>query len=215
MSVPNDWERVRHQVAILGYVVNEQTEESMQDISVTITAGPSEFMERLSLLRDLYGEERWERMKERPDQTRTAHDGSFYFLDLPAGDYTLRASSPGNSRRFGSKEETATVSQNEDGIVLDRVSFEIPATTLTGQVTSAADDSGDSIQMAEVRLVGSGERTFSDGAGNYSLVGIEHGERKVVVEAVSYQSMTATVTIETAGDIETHDFSLSPENLAE
>ncbi len=219
MPVLHKWEKVRHQVAILGHVRNAQTDEALEGIVVRISDGPPEFMERVSFLEQLYGEENWAEMKVRLDQTRTARDGNYHFMDLPEGDYTLLASFSQATRRFGSDERTATVA-HDNGIIWDRVNFQLPVSTLKGRVTSAEDDGDanddddddEAIHMAEVRVLGSGERTFSDGDGNYSLVGIEYGERTVAADAMGYHGEIATVTIAAAGAVETHDFSLMPES---
>ena len=216
MALLHDWEKVRHQVAILGHVTNAQTGEAMEGIVVTITAGPPDFMERVSILRELHGEETWKKMKDRPDKTRTARDGRYYFMDLPVGDYSVVASFPHSTRRFSDDEGVATVASGDHGSVWDRLDLQLSVSTLKGRVTSAEDDDDDeAIHMAEVRVVGSGERAFSDSDGNYSLVGIEYGERRVEVEATGYHGQSTVVTLAAAGEVETKDFSLTPKSPAD
>lgn len=164
----------------------------------------------------------WAAMTERPDRARTAPDGLFYFLDLPDGDYTLTASLAGMGRRYGTAQATATVSRDENGnfkrAFLD---LALQATTVRGKITGPSHRTG--VAMAEVRVKGSGERTFSDVQGQYVLSGIEPAvvkngasagsgppitKRTVLVFAQGYRSASKHVALNEAGAVETLDFEL-------
>ena len=207
-----DWEEVRHQVAIAGRVTDAQTGSAIEGIIVRINDGPAEFMEQVDFLRQLHGQASWSSMIERLDQTKTARSGHFHFLDLPDGAYVLEAVYPRPTRRYAAVQTDATVSRDGERIVWAKADMALPPTTLKGQITNAesVDDDDDTIPMAEVRLMGSGERTFSDSEGNYSLVAIEYGERTVLARAQGYDEATATLMIDAAGSVKVHDFSLMP-----
>jgi hypothetical protein len=186
-------ESTRHQVAIAGNVTDAQTGAPIGRARVEISSGPAAFTDRLALQAKQYGE-RWVAMEERPDRTRTAADGHFHFLDLPAGDYTLIASLPGSGTRYDTAQAEATVSRDAEGtIAMARLDIALPPTALKGQITNQG--SGDPVVMAEVRMKGSGERTFSDGEGRYLLAGLEAGERVMLVSAQGYESSRRNVQI--------------------
>jgi len=149
-------------------------------------------------------------MAERPDRTRTAVDGHFHFLDLPDGDYTLAASLPGSGSRYATVQADGTVSRDAEGnIDMFVADIALPPTALEGQVTDQA--TGDPVAMAEVRMRGSGERTFSDARdetkGRYLLTSLEAGERTVVVSAQGYGTVTRTVSL-SRGDTAELDIAL-------
>ena len=56
--------------------------------------------------------------------------------------------------------------------------------------------------MAEVRIKGSGERTFSDAQGQYVLAAIEPGTRTVQVTAQGYKPSVQVVKLPQAGATE-------------
>lgn len=184
----SDWEIVRHQVAIAGRVTDLQTGQPIGGAQVEITDAPAEFKTWLAMRAIQYGD-RWAALAERPDRTRTAADSHYHFLDLLAGQYTLVASLPGAGTRYGQSDEVkVTVSQDKDGkYTLDPAELELPPTTVQGRVT---DQKRSPVAMAQVRVVGSGERTYSDTAndtkGHYRLTGLEAGDRTVVASAQGY-----------------------------
>jgi Carboxypeptidase regulatory-like domain len=194
-------EPTRHQVAIAGRVTDAQTGRALVAAQVAITAAPAVFTSWLQL-QAKQREDRWPTMDERPDRTRTATSGHFHFLDLPAGQYTLTASLPGAGSRYGTADVKARVSlsrsrSDPDKITLVTADLALPPTTLKGQVT--ATDAKQPLLMAEVRIQGSGERSFSDAQGNYLLVGLEAGTRTVHVSARGYKATSTTVKLGPAG----------------
>ena len=206
----SDWEIVRHAVAIAGRVTDAQTGRAIGRARVSITDGPLAFNEWLANYAKQYGD-RWETMMERPDQIRTAADGHFHFMDLPDGQYTLRASLPGSGTRYGTTQKAVTVSRDAQGSITIAVAdVALPPTTLKGRI---AKQNNEPVVMAEVRVRGSGERTFSDGQGHYLLTGLEaskKGERILVVSAQGCQKVTKNVLLDQAGVEKTLDFVLVP-----
>jgi hypothetical protein len=145
-------------------------------------------------------------MVERPDQTQTAADGHFHFLDLPDGDYTLTASLPGFGSRYGTAQRQVTVSRNAEGrILMAPADIVLPPTTLKGRIVGQNDNP---VGVAEVRVQGSGERAFSDGQGNYLMNGLEVGKRTVAVSAQGYQSASQAVVLGEAGNVQMLNFTL-------
>lgn len=201
------WEIARHRVAIAGRVTDARTGQPLPAARVQITAGPPAFSGLLPLLAKQHGA-RWETMAARPDRTRTASDGFFHFLDLPAGQYTLAASLPGSGSRYGTATVQVTLAADGQGNVpMQTATLALPATTIEGRVSGPADAA---VRLAEVRVQGSGERTWSDAQGNYVLSGVEAGARKLTISARGFQTKSETVTLGQPGASTTHNVNLSP-----
>jgi Carboxypeptidase regulatory-like domain len=201
------WEIVRHRVAIAGRVTDAQTGRTIGGAQVRITTAPAAFTDGLALRAIQYGAG-WTAMAERPDRTRTAPDGHFHFLDLPDGQYTLTASLPGFGSQYGTAEKQAIVSRDAQGnITMAAADMALAPTTLKGRIT---DQEGNPVAMAEVRVKGSGERTLSDGQGQYLLTALEVGQRTVLVSAQGYQPASQTALLSPAGTVQTLDMTLVP-----
>jgi hypothetical protein len=190
-------EPTRHQVAIAGRVTDARTGKPIGGARVEIVGAPPEFTAWLAIQARRHGT-RWAGMAERPDRTRTAADGHFHFLDLPDGDYTLIASLPGSGTRYDTAQADARVSRDAGGnIAMATANVALPPTALEGSITDQA--TGDPVAMAEVRVKGSGECTFSEARdetrGRYLLVGLEAGERTIVVSAQGYGTVTRTAPL--------------------
>lgn len=195
------WHQVRHQVAIAGRVTDTQTGQAIGQARVEIGAGPAAFTGWLAGQAMQYGE-RWAAMAERPDRTHTAPDGHFHFLDLPPGRYTLTASRPGAGSRCGQAQKKVTVrAPAADGkIALVAADLALPPTTVKGRVTQQGTTRP--LVLAEVQVQGSGERTFTDGQGQYMLTGLEASAgraRTLRVSAQGYQPATQTVLLDKPG----------------
>ena len=198
------WEKIRHQVAVAGRVTDDETKKAIGGALVKITDAPEAFTDWLAVRAEQYGD-RWETMVERPDQTITVADGHFHFMDLPDGAYTLTAELPGYGTRYGTAEVEATVERDADGnITMSTADITLTPTSVKGRITN---NEGSSVLMAEVRVKGSGERTFSDGNGEYSLTGLEAGSRTVQVSAQGHQPKNEDVQLG-EGDTETLNFAL-------
>lgn len=203
---------VRHHVAIAGQVTDAQTGKIIAGALVAITAAPAPFTDRLSLQQKQYGDQ-WETMVERPDRTRTRADGHFHFMDLPAGQYTLAASLPGQGTRYGTAQATVTVALDANGnIRLVTTAIVLAPTTLKGRITAQAANEPEPVPvfMARIGVKGSGESTFSDKEGNYRLIGLEVGTRTVQVVVKGYQTDVSTVALGPAGAEQTLNVTLSP-----
>ncbi len=200
------WDVVRHQVAIAGRITDQRTGKPLPGARVTIT-GPPAFTARLALQAQQYGD-RWERMSERPDRTRAAADGHFHFLDLPAGPYTLTAVLPDAGSRYGPRTIAVEVARAEGGeLALVAADLALPSTSVTGRIVQSDDAA---VAMAEVRIRGSGERTFSRGDGKYLLSALETGTRTLLASARGYQQATQIVELGEAGEVRTVNVTLQP-----
>ena len=143
-----------------------------------------------------------------PIRQLTAADGHFHFVDLPDGSYTLTVSLPGSGTRYGAAQAPATVARTAQGKITMAVSdLALPPTTLKGKVSGP---NAINVVMAQVRVSGSGERTYTNSQGQYLLAGLEVGNRTVIVTAQGFQPVTQTVTLGTAGSERTLNFSLVP-----
>jgi hypothetical protein len=236
------WQTVRHQVAIAGRLADAGTGKPVGGALVSIAEGgmPAAFRRLLEARAMQYGNA-WMAMTERPDRTRTAADGIFYFLDLPDGDYTLSASLPRMGSRYGAATVNAMVSSKpEKKDEADKseepdkggkpkhkhpdyervfVELVLRATTVHGKIIGANHKNG--VAMAEVRVKGSGERTFSDTQGHYVLAGIEpidpkedvpadddRLKRTITVLAQGYQPKSQKVALNKPGEEAVLDFEL-------
>lgn len=201
------WHVVRHQVAIAGWVTDGETQKPIAGAVVTIESMTAKFKSTLELKSMQHGD-RWKTMTERPDRTTTAPDGHFRFLDLPDGKYALGASLPRAGKRYGPGQGEATVSRDHTGrLRMAAVNIMLQPTTVKGKVTATGQKTG--VVMAEVRVKGSGERTFSDVKGEYVLAGIEPGKRIVQVFAQGYKPAAEQAHLKTPGTSQTLNFALA------
>ena len=199
-------EKTRRQVAIAGTISDGQTGAAIRGARVAIVAGPATFTDALALRALSFGAA-WATREQRPDRTRTAGDGHFHFLDLPAGDYTLETSLPERGSRYGTTRTDITVSHDTSGkIAMATADMSLSPTTLEGRISKKT--TGDAIALAIARIQGGDEHTFSDSKGRYRLVGIETGPRTLVVSARGYAPIKRTVTLAAAGTVVEESFSL-------
>lgn len=203
-------EPTRHWVAVAGRVTDARSGKPLSRATVEITAAPAAFESWLELRRRRYGD-RWPSMAEREDRLRTAADGHFHFLDLPVGEYTFSASLPAAGSRYGRSTADVEVGFDSEGNPnLATADLALPPTTVEGSLTEAGSLAAP-VAMAEVRVVGSGERTFSFDDGFYSLRGLEKGQRVLRISARGFLAPPPqTVDLAEAGDVVTLSVELSP-----
>ena len=95
-----DWEIVRRQVALCGLVTNREG-IPLGTARVTIVRGPKAFnalVKGSTAAAQASGDD-----QARRDVTETRPDGIYFFMDLPAGDYTVAAEDPHNHDRGENK----------------------------------------------------------------------------------------------------------------
>jgi hypothetical protein len=206
----NGWDIVRHRVAIAGRVFDAGTGKPLSDAEVVIDKMPDTFKKRLDAVMMPYAN-RPSTAVERPDKTRSRPDGLFYFLDLPDGKYSVRASVPSYGNRYGKAEQPATVSRDANGDTkIPFVRCALQPTHVKGKVTGTGQESG--VALARVRVKGSGERGFTDAQGQYTVAGIEPGKRTLLVSAQGYRTESQAFTLQEAGASHTLNFTLTREN---
>jgi hypothetical protein len=104
----SDWEITRHQVAVAGRVVDE-SDKPVAGAQVTLMLLPKEGGQRSSR----EGTDQQE-LNPRCGQTFTKADGIFFFLDSPAGEYSVECL---NSRSGLRANKTVSISWKQDGTV--------------------------------------------------------------------------------------------------
>lgn len=210
---------VRHQVAIAGQVSDKETGLTIGNAIVEITAMPEKFKTKRSLQALQYGSE-WETLLKRCDRTTTAPDGFFYFIDLPPGEYTLTASLPSAATRYKQAKTTVTLPPPPEDIP-NSPKFTLANLTLSpsgirGKVTDLQDVA---IARVNVKILGSGESTTTDGQGNYQLIGLEAPKKegdqrqvKVVFSAKGYREIIEDLQFSLGEVLEDKNFKLTKQN---
>lgn len=112
MKTWSPWEVIRHQVAICGQVVDTRG-HPVSGIHVTIVSMPEAFSNRVSASARIARSKPVDTEKGL-DRTLTKDDGSFYFLDLPDGKYTLNVS---DAQMGLQDQKETTVSWDKNGEV--------------------------------------------------------------------------------------------------
>ena len=112
MKTWSEWETTRAQVSIAGRVLDEGG-RAVPEADVTITAGPAPPASGLAAAPETVAAERKHEARV-VDSGHAAIDGLYYFLDVPAGTYTVR----GVDRRSGTEAaKTVAVTSGVDGKV--------------------------------------------------------------------------------------------------
>jgi hypothetical protein len=140
-------------------------------------------------------------------QTVTRGNGLFYFLDLPDGTYEVRAFLPGSGTRRGAAKKQVKVSRDDQGnIRMEFLDLPLTATSIRGTVNGPGKDR---VMLAQVRLKGSGEQTFTDRDGRFFFSEVEAGNRTVQVVAQGYKPASKVVRVSSAGTEHHVDFVLA------
>ena len=139
------------QIAIAGRVLERETEEPISGAMVEIIEMPDKFRAILSLKALQYGSQ-WEKISDRADRKISANDGSFYFVDLPPGEYQLKASLPGSGTRYQNGEPKVSVSSPiNDVIPTTMTDIVLEPTGIKGKITDA-DEANKAIVNAKVQI---------------------------------------------------------------
>jgi len=187
-----------HRVILSGQVSNAATLAPIARARVDLIEVPEAFTRWLAARALKYGD-KWDALEERPDRARTAADGTFFFLDLPPGDYTLQASLASAGQRLGAYTLQATVPERSAQTAPVSVDLLLPPTALSGSVRLGGPDGIETpIPLAKIRLDGSGEQVFSDADGNFLLHSIEPGDRVVRISAQGYEGFSQTLSLAAA-----------------
>ena len=217
------------QVAIAGRVLDGKTDKPISGAIVEIKEMPKKFETILSLKKLQYGAQ-WEKMSDRVDRKITASDGAFYFVDLPEGDYRLKASLPSGGTRYREKEQPVHVSSAIENVIPTTpkdIVKEIIPTSITKIVLEPTGIEGTisdvnppkkAIVGAKVQIEGSRENTFSNQDGKYSLLALDaspSGQRTVnlIVSATGYQEVSQSLEIKQGEVISDQNFSLEKEQI--
>lgn len=147
----------------------------------------------------------WVEVVELNLQTQTAEDGSFFFINLPAGSYTLAISVPQLGTRYGIQNQNVTVS-NAASSTLTLVNVQLVPTSITGQVTD--NNTKQAIANALVQVLGSDIQVLTNSQGQYVILGIPVCKPTVQVLAQNYQTSQSQPVQLSQGQESTVNFSL-------
>jgi hypothetical protein len=104
--------------SIVGAVTDSATGATIAGATVQLGGTfPVDFAARLQAGAARYGAS-WDALAERPDRTQTRYDGSFGFLDLPAGTYALTVTVPAGGYSSPAATGSATVAANAKAAVV-------------------------------------------------------------------------------------------------
>jgi hypothetical protein len=174
-----------HRAAIAGRVLDGLARSPLAGATVTITSGPKAFMDRVAALKQ-------GRPDATPDRVLTSRDGFFRWLDLPAGAYALGASLPGAGTRYA-----AVVTGNVQVVAQGpcaMIDLTLAPTTLVGVIQRSSP--AGPLPLARVRFIDSGESSFSDASGAFTLSPVEAGAgRTLELSAQGFVTAKLAVTL--------------------
>lgn len=174
-------DRITHRAALVGRVIDPLDQRVLPQVTVEIIDGPAAYKARLATLRQ-------GRPGATPERILTDGNGAFRWLDLPAGDYTLRASL--SDPRYAAATVTISVPADRPATA----DLPLAPTAVTG--TISADRPAGSLAMVRVRMLDSGEYTFSAADGSFTLSPVEPGAARVLeLTAQGYATVTRTVAL--------------------
>ncbi|AFY37033.1 hypothetical protein Lepto7376_0621 [[Leptolyngbya] sp. PCC 7376] len=170
------------QVAIAGKVLLAETGEPLAKAMVEMIEMPAKF-QRILQLKAMQAGDEWAIATERIDRKLTRNDGSFFFTDLPLGNYVVRASVVNGGSRYQAVTREFQVKQQQSSTDLETAvgNLEILPTGIKGQVLA----NGQAIAYAKIRQVDDNTETLSDADGNYRFVGLEAATQPTVFQISS------------------------------
>ena len=174
-------DRITHRAALVGWVIDKLTRRVLPNVTVEITGGPDAYMSRLQALRQ-------GQPGARPARVVTDSNGAFRWLDLPVGAYTLRASL--SDPRYAVATATANITADRPA----SAELALAPTAVTGIM--GADRPAGPLAMVRVRMLDSGESTFSAADGSFTLSPVEPGPRIIELSAQGYATVTRPVTLQ-------------------
>lgn len=187
------FEAIRHRGSLLGRTIDGRTQAPVAGVEVTLVDGPAAWLTRCAALHDA-------RPLARPDRYFTDGNGQFRYLDLPPGTYRLAAALGGT--RYAPGTATATV-----GTVTAIVDVALPPTALTGVVQAGSPPLP--LAMVRVRVVDTGEVTYTAADGRYVLSPLEAGDRTLELSAARHATATLPVTLHAGQTTTTSPFTLT------
>jgi hypothetical protein len=200
--------RLHHRVSIAGRATEAETGKPLRNVLVTIIGMPPSYKPYLSRFGNGRKVSRMQPLTLGADQTLTRADGMYWFVDLPDGEYSLKATLPGTTSRFGDATVAAVVERKETNpLRFAQANFLIASTTVKGKVTGTGQGMG--LGMAKVSVKGSGESCFTDADGLYMLTRIEAGDRMLAVSAQGYETKSTVVKLKSGGLSRTVNFDLT------
>ncbi|MFT3767536.1 MAG: carboxypeptidase regulatory-like domain-containing protein [Minicystis sp.] len=190
---------IRLRTAITGKVIDAETQAPIPGARVSLS-GPPAFQAILDVLAVQYGDA-WAGMTARPDRAISVDDGFFQFGDVPDGAYTLTLDYPRSVDRYGTQTATTTVTHAPDGSVTPTpILVALPPTAVKGTILRSFPLASPAkppapLQMARVRVRGSGQEAYTDGLGNYYLTGVDPGQHVLAITSPGLAAASATVTV--------------------
>jgi hypothetical protein len=185
------WVEVRRRASLTGVVAEAETGKPVEGAAVEILGGPAAF----------------EKLRARaPGRAATTSlpDGTFHYLDLPPGQYTIGAAAGG---RFGTAKAKGRVRRpGGDPSPPPHVELALSGTRIAGKVTAA---DGDPVPLATVRVRGSGERALTAADGTFVLRGLELGDRRIDVAARGFEPAAEDVALRRAGAVRRANIALT------
>ncbi|WP_181357322.1 hypothetical protein [Stenomitos frigidus] len=168
-----------HGRVLIGYTIKGEPDTVLLDpvrqAQVEIIEPPESFKRKLDLKSLSHGQN-WESLSPRPDRTHTAVDGSFYFIDLPPDNYTLKASLPQKLTRLQVAKEVVTVVKTDAKLNPLPRDLVLLTTGIVGQVISPPEQGTKPVAYAQVKLKGGNEQTRCDRDGKFQLLNLEAPE---------------------------------------
>jgi hypothetical protein len=199
-------ETATRRVSIAGRVTDALTGQAIGGAVAVISTAPKGWLGWLAIRKTELAS-RGLPPSRMPDVAATTRDGWFHFDDLPDGKYAMDVSVPAAGTRYGTARVSVKVKRGDGPPAPADASAALAPTTVSGRVVDA---DGAALPMAELRVQGSGEKTWSDADGRYRLMALERGTRKVQVSVRGMAPAEAAAELPQPGSSATVNFTLKP-----